>query len=50
MSSYDYDYLLLGGGSGGVSSAKRYVFFKKFMENKLQPPLLYRFLLTTNDA
>jgi glutathione reductase (NADPH) len=23
MSSYDYDYLLLGGGSGGVSSAKR---------------------------
>lgn len=23
MTSYDYDYLLLGGGSGGVSSAKR---------------------------
>ena len=23
MTSYDYDYLVLGGGSGGVSSAKR---------------------------
>lgn len=23
MSSYDYDYLVIGGGSGGVSSAKR---------------------------
>ena len=23
MASYDYDYLVLGGGSGGVSSAKR---------------------------
>ena len=23
MPSYDYDYLVIGGGSGGVSSAKR---------------------------
>ena len=23
MTSYDYDYLVIGGGSGGVSSAKR---------------------------
>ena len=23
MESYDYDYVVLGGGSGGVSSAKR---------------------------